>query len=405
MSLVNTYVPAEFATLAEQMRADHEQLLAALRARNLGFDEYPQFEQRGNEHGVGAARAFPMQGVLKYHGMSDWDWRIAFLPSVSLCNDAGETLTHVAFAPDLPADEVVIGGRVAHGRERERVSHSLDVVRRIAGVSSRARVTSRNTVRASRFGKGLGTSASASAALALAAVAALFGAETAGNTRFVSCLARLLAGSGCRSASGGMSLWLAYPGIAHQDSFGVRLDRQGQLANVSLVTVPLDSRVGLKTEEAHRDAPHSSFFRAWMQSRREEALACIDAALGGDWRAIGQWAELDSMRLHGVTMSGSMENKLIGWEPENIHLFRMCNELRAAGIPVYCSTDTGPTAVFITGREHEDALVAAIDDLGLGLEVVRGRVAGPAHEVDAEAALQELIHGENGEHGARTNRH
>jgi phosphomevalonate decarboxylase len=387
---VNTFIPPEFAQDAERSQQQLVVLLAALRARGLSFDEYPQFERRGNERGAAAARAFPMQGVLKYHGMSDWDWRIAFLPSVSLCNDAGETLTHVAFDPDLPADEVTIGGRVAQGRELERVSQSLDVVRGIAGVRSRARVASRNSVRASRLGKGLGTSASASAALAMAAVAALFGAEAAANTRFVSCLARLLAGSGCRSASGGMSLWLAYPGIAHEDSFGVRLDRQGELANVSLVTVPLDSRVGLKTEEAHRDAPRSSFFRSWMLSRREEALACLDAALAGDWRAIGQWAELDSMRLHGVTMSGSMENKLVGWEPENIHLFRMCNDLRASGIPVYCSTDTGPTAVFITGREHEDALVAAIHALGLDLEAVRGRVAGPAHLVEAEAALAEL---------------
>lgn len=224
----------------------------------------------------------------------------------------------------------------------------------------------------------------------MAAVGALFGPAVAANTRFVSALARLLAGSGCRSASGGMSLWLSYPGAAHEESFGVRLDRRGELEGVSLVTVPIDSRVGLKTEEAHRDAPHSSFFRSWMASRRDEALACIDAALAGDWRAIGRWAELDSIRLHGVTMSGSDENKIFGWEPENIHLFRMCNELRSSGVPVYCSTDTGPTAVFITGREHEDALVAAIESLGLGLEAVRGRVAGPAHLVGADAALAEL---------------
>jgi diphosphomevalonate decarboxylase len=372
------------------MADDHHALVAALRARGLSFDDYPRLAGQGCERGAAAARAYPMQGVLKYHGMADWDWRIAYLPSVSLCNDAGETLTHVAFEPDLAADSVTINGRMAAGRELARVSRSLDAVRAIAGVASRARVTSRNSVRATKFGKGLGTSASASAALAIAAVGALLGPEAATNTRFVSCLARLLAGSGCRSASGGMSLWLSYPGIAHEDSFGVRLDRRGELDGVSLVTVPIDSRVGLKTEEAHRDAPRSSFFRAWMRSRRDEALACVDAALAGDWRAIGQWAELDSMRLHGVTMSGSMENKLVGWEPENIALFRMCNELRASGVPVYCSTDTGPTAVFITGREHEDALIAAIEGLGLGLEAVRGRVAGPAQLVDEAAALREL---------------
>ncbi|HWQ15775.1 MAG TPA: GHMP kinase [Roseiflexaceae bacterium] len=386
---MNTAIPPDFADTAAPMAVDHRALLAALHARGLAVEDYPRLEGRGRARGSAAARAYPMQGVLKYHGMADWDWRTAFLPSVSLCNDAGATLTHVAFDPDLPADTVVIGGREAAGRDRERVVRSLDALRRVAGVASRARVVSRNTVRASTFGKGLGTSAAASAALALAAIGALFGAEAA-NTRFVSCMARLLAGSGCRSAAGGMALWLSYPGIPHEDSFAVRLDRRGELEDMRLITVPLDSRVGLKTEEAHRDAPHSSFFRAWMQSRRDEVLACLDAALAGDWRAIGRWAELDSIRLHGVTMSGSMENKIFGWEPENIHLFRMCNQLRAQGVPVYCSTDTGPTAVFITGREHEDAVVAAIHGLGLGLEAIRGRVAGPAHLVDEAAALAEL---------------
>jgi diphosphomevalonate decarboxylase len=127
-----------------------------------------------------------------------------------------------------------------------------------------------------------------------------------------------------------------------------------------------------------------------VASRRDEVLACLDAALAGDWRAIGQWAELDSIRLHGVTMSGSVENKLFGWEPENITLFRMCNDLRASGVPVYCSTDTGPTAVFITGREYENAVVSAIHSLGLGLEVIRGRVAGPAHLVEIDTARAEL---------------
>ena len=44
-------------------------------------------------------------------------------------------------------------------------------------------------------------------ALAAAAVGALYGPELVANTRFLSCLARLLAGSGCRSAAGGLALW------------------------------------------------------------------------------------------------------------------------------------------------------------------------------------------------------
>ena len=39
-------------------------------------------------------------------------------------------------------------------------------------------------------------------------------------------MSRLLAGSGCRSAVIRISLWLSYPGVAHEDSFAIRLDNR-----------------------------------------------------------------------------------------------------------------------------------------------------------------------------------
>ncbi|HMP39264.1 MAG TPA: GHMP kinase, partial [Roseiflexaceae bacterium] len=335
---MKTRVPAAFADLAEPMQIDHHRILAALDQHGLHWPPYPQQFGTPDLAGQAAARAYPMQGILKYHGMSDWEWRIAFLPSISVCNDAGATLTLVEFDPALEHDTLMIGGRPASGRELERVTQSLDAIRRLAGVATRARVRSRNTVRASIFGKGLGTSASASAALALAAIGALYGSELAANSRFVSAMARLLAGSGCRSATGGVSLWLAYPGIQHDESFAIRLDNAQQLDTMRLIAVPIDTTIGLHTEAARHGAPPSSFFRAWMQSRTAEVLECLAAVRRGDWQTLGQWAEIDSMRLHGVTMSGGNEQKLIGWEPINISFFRMCNRLRADGIPVYCST-------------------------------------------------------------------
>jgi mevalonate pyrophosphate decarboxylase len=312
------------------MRAASGRILRALAEHGLAAQPYPASLPAANERGAAAARAYPMQGVLKYHGLADWQYRTAFLPSISLNNDAACTVTLVEFDPRLPADQATIGGRPAEGRELERIGQILDAVRALGGVRAAARVTTRNILKSRVAGKGLGTSAAASAALAAAAVGALYGPELVANTRFLSALARLLAGSGCRSAAGGLALWLSYPGIAHEDSFALRLDEAGQLA------------------------------------------------------------ELDSMRLHGVTMSGSREHKLIGWEPENIAIFRMCDALRSRGAPVYASTDTGPTVVLITHREHEDAVVAAVADLALGLEAVRGRIAGPAQLIDIDEARAEL---------------
>ena len=377
------------ATL-QALQRDHQELLHALAAANLSYEPYPTALGNGAPEGVAAARAYPIQGILKYHGMADWDLRTAYLPSISVNNDAAHTLTLVRYDAGLAADVVVINGETATGRPRDRVVSMLDRVREMARIKTRARVVSRNVVRAQRVGKGLGTSASASAALAMAAIAATLGTDAAQNRRLLSCMARLLAGSGCRSATGGLSLWLSYPGIAHEDSFALRLDRQDELADLCLLTVPLDSRIGLATEAAHHDAPRSPFFEPWALGRRDEVIECMHAALQGDWRTLGQLAELDSIRLHGVTMSGSRENKLFAWEPGNIALFRLCNDLRASNVPVYFSTDTGPTTVFLTHRQHEDKVAQAIADLDMGLEVVRGGVAGPAELVPVATAEQEL---------------
>jgi diphosphomevalonate decarboxylase len=385
-----TNIPSSFTDLAPAMAAAQQRILAALAAHAIPVQPYPATLPAPNERGSAAARAFPMQGVLKYHGLADWRYRTAFLPSISLNNDAASTVTLVEFSPQLAADEASFNGQPAQGRELERMLQILDAVRALGGARAAARITTRNLLKSRVAGKGLGTSASGAAALAAAAVGALYGPELVHNTRFLSCIARLLAGSGCRAAAGGLALWLSYPGIAHEDSFAVRLDQAGELADVRLITVPIDSRVGLQTEQAHHDAPRSSFFQAWMLSRADEILECIAAARSGDWRTIGQLAELDSMRLHGVTMSGSREHKLIGWEPENIAIFRMCNALRTAGIPVYASTDTGPTVVLITHRDFEDAVIAAVADLNLGLESVRGAIAGPAALIDLHAARQLL---------------
>ena len=388
-----TRVPEECAELVPALRTGHAAILEALQAGGLAAPPYPQQLPAGNPQGTAAARAFAMQGVLKYHGLADWDWRTAYLPSISLNNDAAQTLTWVQFDPGLAADEVTIGGVPASGREYERVVRCLQFVREQARIGSAARVLTRNQLNSSAAdgsAKGLGTSASGSAALAMAALAAAFGPQLGAHPRLLSCTARLLAGSGCRSAAGGLALWLSYPGIPHEDSYAVRLDQQAELRDVRLLTVPLPSRAGLHTEAAHKDAPRSSFFGAWLQSRTAEVLQCIAAAQRGDWQCLGEWAELDSMRLHGVTMSGSRTNKIFAWEPENITLFRMCNSLRSAGTPVYCSTDTGPTAVFITSAPHADTVVQAINSTLPGVAVVRGAIGGPAQLVDALAARQQL---------------
>ncbi len=386
-----THVPASVQHMVAQMQQGYQDVVTALGMHHVVVPAYPDALPSPRMNHGAAAKAYPMQGILKYHGLSDWDYRIAYLSSISLNSDAAHTITYVEFVPELATDDIWIGDGPAIGRERDRVVQTLDILRRMAGVTWPAVVRSRNFFKARVAGKGLGSSASGSAALALAAIGALFGADLATNTRFVSCVARLLAGSGCRSAVGGIALWLSYPGATHEDSFAVRIDTPGALDEMSLITVPIPSRIGLKTEQAHYDAPDSTLFAGWMAGRAAEVIEMIAATRRSDWQYLARMAEIDSMRLHGITMSGGDAYKIIGWEAENIALFRMCNDLRAEGVPVYCSTDTGPTAVFMLAKRDEDRVVAAIEALLPGYDIIRGNVAGPAELLDVNAAKRLLL--------------
>jgi diphosphomevalonate decarboxylase len=385
---MTTNIPRGFKEIAGFMHAANDDLLDALYRHGITFPDYPTLDRVGNPRGVAAARAHPMQGILKYHGLADWEWRTAYLPSISVTNDAAYSITLVEFDPDLEDDEAHIGGRRVVGRDLERVKQSLNAVRNLARIGSHARVSSRNVIAGDKAGKGLGTSASGSAALAMAAIAAALGEEAVANWRFVSAMSRLLAGSGCRAATGGVSLWMSYPGIRHEDSFAVRLDTRDQLGDMRLITVPIDSRIGLKTESAHADAPDSSLFKCWMRNRRDEALRGIDAVMAGDWLTVAQMAERDSITLHGVTMTGGNEHKLFAWEPENIVLFRACDDLRAEGVPVYFSTDTGPTMVLLLHKRDVAKVAERVRELGF--DAIEGDIAPGAQLVDVEVAGAEI---------------
>lgn len=384
-----TKIPEGFEEISHIMRRDYEIILSELEKRGYKTPEFPDVEEKSYLDGIGAALAYPIQGILKYHGMSDWDNRIAYLPSVSLNNSAAYTKTYVEFDRNLEKDIVIINEEQAEGRELERVKQVLNTLRAITNTNTKAIVVSENY--AQKKVKGLGTSASGSAALSLASIDASLGKEYVNNTRFTTVISRYLAGSGCRSASGGLSLWLSYPGIESANSYSIRLNNDN-LGRLGLITIPVESRIGLKTEEAHRDAPNSEFFKQWMLLRKEKVIDLLNAVEKADLEKIGQIAELDTMHLHGVTMSGQKgkEKKIIAWEPETINLMRIVNNLRDSDIPVYYSIDTGPTPVFLTDKKYVDEICNELEKKGFS-NYLKSEIAGKPKILDYKETKEELF--------------
>ena len=387
---VRTFIPPGYDEYSSNMKNVVKDILSLLDRNNIPTPQPISKSYKPNGNGSAASKAYAMQGVLKYHGLADSEWRTAYMPSISVNNDAAYTITHVDFSGTTAQDNLHINGKPIYGNKLNRVVKILDFVRQLAGSNSRATVRSKNVVKGGGHGKGLGTSAAAGAALAKAAIAALLGRETSNDLRLVSSTARLLSGSACRSAVGGLALWLSYPGIAHDDCFAIRIDNENQLDDMCLITVPIESRIGLVTDQAHKTAVHSPFFRNWIENRAQETMKCIDAIYSLDWESVAQLAEKDSMRLHGVSMTTNSSNPLIAWEPQNILLFQMCHRLRAKNVPVYFSSDTGPSTVFLTHSDYQDEVMHNISLLDLELDIIPGQIAGPAKLLSSSDALADL---------------
>ena len=280
-----------------------------------------------------SARAYAIQGLVKYHGLKNARLRIPFHDSISVCMKSLDTVTTVETGNSLRRDSIRINGSVPTSGEDARARVVIDKLRELAGDKTRVRVESRN---ANVKGKGLGFSASGFAALGLATSKAL-GLRL--EPQELSEIVRLGAGSAARSLVGGFSIWYA--------------NRKGrsyaeQLASASSIRlrtfiVPIPSKI--KTDRAHVDVLTSPFFRARLVYLKG-VLRRMKRAIGRkDVPEICRLAEIDTLNLHAITMTGKQETILVS--PLSIRVMEEVRRLREEDrVPVWYSLDTGPS-VFI----------------------------------------------------------
>jgi len=361
-------------------------MFSLLRERGWREEPLPHVKPLGEVSGSAASKAYSILGIEKYLGMADNRLRIAFFPSLTLTNNSTVTNAFVEFSPSLKEDAIVIGGKRAEGRARERVVETIDAFRKRYGITSRVRVATENIFSGGASGKGLGTSAAAGAALAHALVSAAI-PEHASNSRLVALTARILAGSATRSAAGGFALWPSHVGfLSHpDDSYGIRVD-DGRM-DIRLVVVPIPQQS--KTEDAHAAALRSPLYPKWAERKAAQVPALLRAVLERDTEAVGMHAEEDSAWLNKVIVSGG---GLDNWEKGTREVQALVRGMRGRGILAYCSIDTGPSVAVITdsrdaGRVRDELLSSLPTS-----SVFIADIAGPPEKLGGEAAGRLLGH-------------
>jgi phosphomevalonate decarboxylase len=325
------------------------------------------------------AKAHPIQGLVKYHGMRDDDLRLPYHDSISVCTAPSHTQTTVEWLPEGDEDTFVIDGEEEDGRGAERIAHVLDHVRDLANFDHAVRVESENSFPSN---VGFGSSSSGFAALAMAAC------EAAGlqmNRPEISTVARRGSSSAARAVTGAYSDLSA--GLNDQDcrsercTTGVGEDGFDPEEDLRIVTALVPAYK--ETEEAHKEAAASHMFEARLAHVQDQLVEMRDALREGDFHRIFGTAEHDSLSLTATTITGPAG--WVYWKPETIAVFNAVRELREEGVPVYFSTDTGASVYVNTTADYAETVEEAVADVGVDTEI--WEVGGPAQVLDEDEAL------------------
>ncbi len=321
------------------------------------------------------AKAHPIQGLIKYHGMRDETLRLPYHDSISVCTAPSHTKTTVEFDTSLTEDTYVLDGETVEGRGAERIRAVVDHVRELADTDTPVRFESENSFPTNI---GFGSSSSGFAALALALAEA---AELDYTHPEVSTIARRGSSSAARAVTGAFSH--LYTGLNDDDCRSERITAPEEFESDLRIIAGMVPAYK-ETEEAHKEAADSHMFEGRMAHIHSQIADMRDALRNGEFDRVFELAEHDSLSLAATTMTGPAG--WVYWQPRTIEIFNAVRELREdSGVPVYFSVDTGASVYVNTTAEYVDEVEAAVSDCGV--ETRRWRLGGPAQVLDESEAL------------------
>ncbi len=274
---------------------------------------------------------------IKYWGMRDAEQTLPYNGSLSMNLDACLTTTSVLFDPALESDHVTLTlyaqpPKVAAGRPLERVVAHLDRMRALAGVTTRARVTSSNNFPADA---GIASSAAAFAALTLAGVSAL---GLAMDERTLSRLARRSgSGSASRSIPTGYVEWHNGDDLT---SFAESIapPEYWDLADVVAVVDTQAKKIG--SAENHHLAVTSPYFGVRLEGIQQRLDAARMAIMQRDLPLLGTTMEADAVSMHVVCMTQSPPS--FYWNAGTMAVIHAVRAWREQGLEAYFTIDAGP---------------------------------------------------------------
>ncbi len=293
---------------------------------------------------IATARVGSNIAFIKYWGVADATLNIPLSNSISMTLADAHTTTTVAWDEigALENDAFVLDGVAQSPARSQRLTRHLDILRGLAGVTWRARVTSENNFPTA---SGIASSASGFAALTVAGCAAL-GLEL--DATRLSAIARRSSGSASRSLFGGFVEWAQ--GSSDADSVAFPLYGPEHWDLRDLVAVVSGAEKKLSSADGHLLAKSSPLLdgriahvNGWLAETRR-ALAERDI------QRLGPVIELDALAMHSVMMTSSPS--LLYWQPGTLDVLQAVRRWREEeGLAVYFTIDAGPNVHLICAAE------------------------------------------------------
>ncbi len=231
---------------------------------------------------------------IKYWGKKDADLRLPTNGSISMNLSNLSTKTTVGFSLSYKEDKID-GDEPFSLKEKNRIIAHLDRIRKLAGVSTKAKIVTKNNF---PIGTGLSSSASGFAALTLAASKAL-GLDL--TEKELSIIARLGSGSACRSIPDGFVEWLK--GNSSESSYARSIYAPGYWNLVDTVAIVNQGRKKISSSEGQRFVGTSPFYPKRLSHMENKIKTLKKYLKDKNFQSFGELIQLEALELHAIMLT------------------------------------------------------------------------------------------------------
>jgi len=288
--------------------------------------------------------------LIKYWGKKDEKLRLPTNGSISMNLSNLLTTTTVEFNRSFKQDEVLINEGKSM-KEVDRVIKHIDVIRKLAKISTRVKVISKNNF---PIGTGLSSSASGFAALTVAATKAI-GLNL--SEKELTIIARQGSGSACRSIPDGFVEWVE--GDTNDTSYAVSLFPHNYWNLIDVVVIVSQEKKDISSTEGQKITASSLFFKERLNHMNEKIKLCKQFLKTKNFSALGELIENEALEMHAIMMTS--KPPLLYWLPSTLSLIKMIKSWRANGLKVYFTINTGQDIHLIIEEKNRLKLIALLE--------------------------------------------